>query len=182
MTTGDNEKTQSSVPRSRRWVLPLLIVSLGLNLLFIGLVAGRMWAGFDGPRGAPHRIVTRAVEKFYGELPDSKKQRADELLQRQRKNNKALRGDLRKARKEAKDAALATTYDEEKLAAALARLREIRTSQHKAMHAMMLELLTDLSLEERKILIRYIRAEFRPHRRSDRRRKRRGNSRTPDSQ
>lgn len=182
MTTADNDKSQSGAPRGRRWVLPLLIVSLGLNLLFVGLVAGRMWAHLDGPRGEPHRIVTRAVKKFSGELPEAKKKRADELLQRQRERNKAVKAELRKARKEAREAALATTYDEEKLAAALARFREIRTGQHEAMHEMVLDLLKDLSLEERKILMRYIRAEFRPHRRPGHRRDKRGNGDAPRGQ
>ncbi len=168
MTAGQKEDPSTGAPRKRRWLIPLVIVSVGLNLLFVGLVAGRMWAGFHGPPGSPHRIVTRAVEKFSAKLRGPQKKHARELLDRQREGNKALGKKLRKARKDAKAAALAVTYDEGKLAAALKRLREIRTSQHQAMHEMVLELLKDLSLEERKILLRYVRAGFRPHRRWDR--------------
>ncbi|MEM8743300.1 MAG: periplasmic heavy metal sensor [Pseudomonadota bacterium] len=175
MSTNENDTSQATPPRWRRWIWPVLVVSLGLNLLFVGLVAGRMWARLDGPPGAPHRIVTRAVEQFSGELPATKKERANALLQKQRDGNKALRRQLRQARRAAKEAALATTYDEKKLADALTRLREVRTSQHQAMHAMVLELLKDLSLEERKVLLKYIQKAFRPHHRSDRPRGRRGN-------
>ena len=168
MSTNENDTSQAGPQRRRRWIWPVLIISLGLNLLFVGLVAGRMWARLDGPPGAPHRIVTRAVEQFSGELPASKKERANALLKKQREGNRSLRRELRQARRAAKEAALATTYDEKKLAEALTRLREVRTSQHQAMHAMVLELLKDLNLEERKILLRYIQKAFRPHRHRDR--------------
>ncbi len=182
MTANENDKSSGQAPRRRRWLWPVLIVSLGLNLLFVGLIAGRMWARIDGPPGAPHRILGRAVENFSVELPDTKKQRANALLEKQREDGRALKQQLRQARREAKDAALAVTYDEQKLAAALTRLRDIRNSQHEAMHAMVVELLKDLTLEERKVLLRYVRAAFRPHRQSDRRKDGPANSDGPREQ
>ncbi|MDA7947714.1 MAG: periplasmic heavy metal sensor [Hyphomicrobiaceae bacterium] len=167
MTANGNDASRAGTPRRRRWIWLVLIVSVGLNLLFVGLVAGRMWARLDGPPGAPHRIVTRAVEKFSAKLPASKKQRANSLLKKQREDNRSLRREFREARRAAKEAALATTYDEKRLADALARLRDVRTSQYQAMHAMVLELLKDLTLEERKILLRYIQKASRPHRHAD---------------
>lgn len=182
MTANENDKPQGRTPPKRRWIWPVLVVSLGLNLLFIGLVAGRMWARIDGPPGAPHRILGQAVENFSVELPDTKKQRANALLEKQREGSRALKRQLREARREAKDAALAVTYDEKKLAEALTRLREIRNSQHQAMHEMVLELLKDLTLEERKVLLRYVRAAFRPHRHSDRQGTRPGDGEGPRGQ
>lgn len=147
-------------PNKRRWLWPLLIVSLGLNLLFVGLVAGRMWMHGGSPDGR-HRVFTGAVEALMKDLPDAKRQHAGVLLKRHRTTVRQLGKQVREQRRAAKDAVLTDPYDEAKVAKAFARFREIRTGQHQSMHTMMIDLLKDLTLKEREQLLNHIRAGFR---------------------
>ncbi len=156
--TASNNKTGN--PKKRRWLWPLLIISLGLNLLFVGLVAGRMWMHGGGSDGR-HRIFTGAVEKLMKDLPETKQQHAGELLKRHRTTVRELRKQIREHRRATKDAVLTEPYDEARVAKAFARFRELRTGQHQSMHTMMLGLLKGLTLKEREELLNHIRASFR---------------------
>ena len=147
----------------RRWLWPLLIVSLALNLLFVGVVVGRIW--IHGGRPVAHeRIFTGAIERLMKDLPEAKRQTASELLAHHREQVRTLRKQIRDARSAARDAVLSEPYDEDRVAKALARFREIRAGQHQSMHDMIMALLKGLSLEERKQLLHHIRAGFRHHR------------------
>ena len=163
MNADAQKGNKAAEPGKRRWLWPLLIVSLGLNLLFVGLVAGRMWTHGGGP-GARHRVFTGAVESLMKDLPDAKRQRAGELLKRHRSTVRQLRKQLRDQRRVAKDAVLTEPYDEVKVGEAFARFREIRTGQHQSMHTMLGELLKGLTLKEREQLLSHIRAGFRRRR------------------
>jgi len=151
---------KGSEPGKRRWLWPLLIVSLGLNLLFVGLVAGRMWTHGGGPESR-HRVFTGAVESLMKDLPDAKRQHAGELLKRHRSTVRQLRKQIKEHSRVAKDAVLTEPYDEVKVGEVFARFREIRTGQHQSMHNMLGELLKGLTLKEREQLLNYIRAGFR---------------------
>ena len=151
---------KGSEPGKRRWLWPLLIVSLGLNLLFVGLVAGRMWTHGGGPESR-HRVFTGAVESLMKDLPDAKRQHAGELLKRHRSTVRQLRKQIKEHSRVAKDAVLTEPYDEVKVGEVFARFREIRTGQHQSMHNMLGELLKRLTLKEREQLLIYIRAGFR---------------------
>ena len=159
-----NAKSQkgktSNVPKKRRWIWPVLIISLALNLLFVGLVAGRMWARGGSDR-APHRVVAAAVTEFAEDLPAAKQKRANELLQAHREKIRKIRKELHEARRAARDAMIADPYDGANFENTLTRLRELRKDRHESMHTMVLALLTDLTLEERKKLLKRVRAGFR---------------------
>jgi len=121
VSKGKRQDDAGNARKKRRWLWPLLIISLGLNLLFVGLVA-------VGP----------------------------------------LRKQIREARRTAEAALLADTYNEEKVAQALGQLRTIKIGMHQSMHTMMMGLLKDLTLMERRELVKQIHAGFR-HRRIHRR-------------
>ncbi len=163
MNADARTRKKAGEPKKRRWLWPLLIVSLGLNLLFVGLIAGRMWT-HGGSRSAPHRIITGAVEEFMKELPDAKRQHAGDLLKRHRTTLRQLRKQIRQERRAVKDAVLTDPFDAAKVGEVFARFREIRTGQHQSMHTMMIELLKNLTLKERERLVNQIHAGFR-HRR-----------------
>jgi uncharacterized membrane protein len=164
--SADSEpRNTENAPKKRRWLWPLLIFSLGLNLLFVGLVAGRIWMhGYGGHAGGRYRIFTGAVEALMKDLPDAKRQQASKLLKRHRATTRQLKKQNKEARSAAEDAVLTDPYDETKVAEVLARFREIRTGQHQSMHTMMIGLLKDLTLKERQELLNHIRAGF-SHRR-----------------
>lgn len=153
-----NEKAGGE--KKRRWLWPLLVVSVGLNLLFVGLVAGRVWL-HEGGKERRHRIFTGAVEKLMQDLPEAKRQNAGALLERHRTTVRQIRKQIRKQRRVTKEAVLTEPYDELKVSQALARFRVLRTEQHQSMHAMMLDLLKGLNLKEREVLLKHIRASFR---------------------
>ena len=157
MSEAGQQGNKASTPKKRRWLWPVLIISLGLNLLFVGLVAGRIWMhGFGGHDGSRYRIFTGAVEELMKNLPDAKRQRASELLDRHRAMVRDLRMQKREQRRAAEEAVLTDPYDEEKVAKVLARFREISIKQHQSMHTMMLGLLENLTLKERKELLNNI--------------------------
>jgi uncharacterized membrane protein len=149
-------------PKKRRWSRALLIISLGFNLLFVGLVAGRIWMhGTGGHDGSRYRIFTGAVEELMKNLPDAKRQRANELLIRHRAMVRDLRMQNKEQRRAAEEAVLTEPYDEARVAEVLARFREISSKQHKSMHTMMLGLLKNLTLKERQELLNNIITGFR---------------------
>ena len=160
-TKPGHTESGADTPKRRRWVLPVLVVSLALNLLFVGLVAGSWWR--HGPSGSRDRIITGAVERLM-----------QDLLKQHRESVRPVRQQLRDARDAAKEAVLTEPFDEAKVQAALARFREIRTSQHKSMHAMVMDLMKQLTLEERKELLNHIQAGFRSRWRHHRWSSRRG--------
>lgn len=149
--------------RGRRWVWPVLIVSLALNLLFVGLMAGSWWR-HGGPHGSRNEVFVTAIEQLMKDLPQAKQDRATQLIEEYREAMKSFRDDSKAARDGAKDAVLTEPYDEEKVTRALSRFREIRNGQHEARHAMILGLLKELSLKEREQLLENIRAGFRARR------------------
>lgn len=171
-TKPGHAESGADTPKRRRWVLPVLVVSLALNLLFVGLVAGSWWR--HGPSGSRDRIITGAVERLMQDLPEDKRGHAAQLLKQHRESVRPVRQQLRDARDAAKEAVLTEPFDEAKVQAALARFREIRTSQHKSMHAMVMDLMKQLTLEERKELLNHIQAGFRSRWRHHRWSSRRG--------
>lgn len=146
--------------RGRRWLWPVLTVSLALNLLFVGLMAGSWWR-HGGPKGGRNQVFVGAIEQLMPELTQEKKDHAAQLIEQYHAAMKSFRGDLKSARDGARDAILIDPYDEEKVTVALARFREIRNGQHEARHTMFLELMKELSLKERQQLLDNIRAGFR---------------------
>ncbi len=168
MNSDTTSRDKAGAPKKRRWLWPLLVVSLGLNLLFVGLVAGRMWL-HGGGKDRRHRIFTGAVEKLMKDLPQAKRQNAGELLERHRTTVRQIRKKIREQRRITKDAVLTEPYDETKVSEAFARFRELRTGQHQSMHTMMLDLLKGLTLKEREALLNHIRASFRGRWRRNRR-------------
>ena len=151
-----------SAPKKRRWIWPLLIISNGFNLLFVGMVAGRIWThGYDGHDEGRYRIFTGAVEELMKNLPDDKRLRARDLLMRHRETVRQLRKRKQEERLAAEKAVLSEPYDEAKVAEVLAHFREISGKQHKSMHNMMIGLLKNLTLKERQELLNNIKAGLR---------------------
>lgn len=166
MSKGKRQDDAANGEKKRRWLWPLLIISLGLNLLFVGLVAGRIWShGYGGHAAAPNRIFTGAIEQFMKQLPAAKRRRATEFLERHRASVRPLRKQIREARRAAEAAVLADEYNEEKVAQAFGQLRTIEIGRHQSMHTMMMDLLKDLTLNERQKLVKLIHAGFRHRRR-----------------
>lgn len=162
MTTDAGKQDEEGSPRKqgRRGSRVLLVVSLALNLLFVGLIAGALWARWHG--GAPkHRVYSGAVEQLMPDLQQSQRQNARALL----KTYEAKIGPLlqRQAgvRRQARDAIKAEPYNEQRTEDVLRELRDIRGELHLAMHEMVLGMLQDLRPEQRRKFLSIVRARFR---------------------
>jgi uncharacterized membrane protein len=162
VSTDGKQDEEAKAPKKRRWLKPLLIVSFGFNLLFVGLVVGRIWShGYGSHDSGRHRIFTGAIEELMKTLPDDKRQLAGELLMRHRDTVRTLKKQKFEERNAAEKAVLKEPYDEAEVAKVLARFREIRNSQHQSMHTMMMGVMKGLTLKERKALLSNIISGFR---------------------
>lgn len=154
----------SSAPAKRRWLKPVLVVSLALNLVFAGLVAGAIWKrGYDGSRGARHKIFEAAIEQMITELPAEKRKSAENILARLRSEVLPRARSRRQARKRAIEALKADPFSEEDLRNALANVRGIRADVDKGMHELAVELVREFDAEERRRLLEIYRSKKRDH-------------------
>lgn len=144
-------ETPAPVPKPRRWVMPLLFLSLAINLLIAGLVAGAFLSP-DGPhRGDDDRRTIRGVlgEPFFQALP-AKERRAmirDVIGNREqfREGREALR-----ARVESfLDALRAETFDRAEAERLLVEQRRAAISRQTFGEALLLDRLEAMTAEER---------------------------------
>ena len=166
----------SAAPVKRRWVKPVLVVSLALNLLFVGLVTGAFWKHGFGRWGGPRsKIFAATVEQLITELPAEKRKTAEDVLARLRSNVLPRVHGHRQARKRIVETLKADPFSEEDFRNALANVRAIRAEVNKGRHDLAVELVRELSVKERQRLVEIYRSKKREHRR--RWRKRREDSR-----
>lgn len=159
MSTDTDPGANTSKPPRSRWLWIALTLSLALNLLFIGLLAGGWW--FRGGHVKRHQVFTSAIEHLMQDLPPAKQKTARSVLEQYRSGIKPRREKVREARRAARAAVLAENYNESKLIEEMIRLRNLRGEEYEATHKMFLGLLKELNLEERKKLLEYIREGFR---------------------
>ncbi len=166
MSENDVTDANADQPPKGRWLKPVLVVSLALNLLFVGVVAGAFLKFRDGPRGGPkHRIFELSLVQMISELPPDRRQTGESVLARLRSDViPAVRGG-RGVRKEAVAAMIADPYDEQRMKDVLVRLRETRAGTRRGMHDLFLEFIRELSVEERKRFLEVVRAQRRALRR-----------------
>jgi len=149
--------------KRRRWVKPLLIISLAFNLVFAGLIVSAMWKHRDGGfRVSKHRAFEQSIEQLLTELPTGKRAKAKSVLERLRSDVLPVAEREKKARKLAVKAMLADPYDEKKLVDALADLRELRSSSYAGMHSLAIELIRDMTPHERRRLFEIFRSKRQP--------------------
>lgn len=158
-----DQQTPDTAKPARRWMKPLLIVSLAMNLLFVGLIAGSIWKHrHRGAKVAKHKAFEATIEQIMTELPASKRQTAESVLGRLRSEVIPRASGRRKAVAKVVEALKADPYDEKSLADALAGLRQLRNDVHLGMHELSLELVRDMTPEERRRLLEIFRSKRHP--------------------
>lgn len=143
--------SETTPSKPRRWQMPLLILSLGVNLMVAGIVAGA-WLSPDGPRkrGDDHRAVRGVLgEPFFRALPeDQRREMAREVLgdrERYREGREALR-----ARFENFLAALrAESFDRAELERLLDEQRQAAVSRQDFGETLLLDRLEAMTQSER---------------------------------
>ena len=155
----EQDAAGEGAPR-RRWVKPVLIISLALNLLFVGLMAGSIWKHRHGKRWvSKHKAFEATVEQVIKEFPQSKRTTAEQVLERLRGEVIPRAGGRREARRAVVDALLAEPYREKALREALAEFRKLRADVQLGLHTLALELVRDMTLAERKRLLEIFRSK-----------------------
>ncbi|MEO0912160.1 MAG: periplasmic heavy metal sensor [Pseudomonadota bacterium] len=137
---------EAKAPVRRRWMRILLIMSLSVNLLFLGLLAGAAWTGPGAPRltgpGGEFRVMERALPKEAREAL-----MADMWRDRQAFHGK--RRELGEIRREMIETLRTEPFDRAAMEALLARQREFWLEMGTKGQMLMLERIEAMTPEER---------------------------------
>ncbi|MGR3511446.1 MAG: periplasmic heavy metal sensor [Paracoccaceae bacterium] len=144
--------TPPAPPKRRRWLMPLLFVSLAANLMVAGLVAGAFLSP-DGPRksGGDGQRAIRGVlgEPFFQALPQDEKR----AMVREITSNRDRFREGREALRERVDAFLATlraeTFDRAEAERLLGEQRQVALRRQNMGETLLLDRLEAMTTEER---------------------------------
>lgn len=158
----DNART-SGMPG---WAKILLAASLALNMLFLGLMGGRMLSGEmregrDDPPGA-----------FLASLPEERAAEVRAYFKEMREQRRAARKERRGQWAKVREAVTADPFDRAALEAAVEEIADSRDATRRARYARMVDFIESMSLEERKAFSDAMRERWK--RRREQREKRRG--------
>lgn len=149
----DVPETETAAKPRRRWMKPLFIASLALNLMVLGAVAG--WAfrhggphgSWGGRHGGPDRILWL--------LPDEKRDGARAIIERYRANDSTREAEGKAAREAVSIALAAEPFSQLALESALKRVGEAEIGR-RLDPKMLAEIAATLSLDERKELAEHL--------------------------
>lgn len=137
----------SAKPR-RRWLTPVLIASLALNLLVLGAVAG--WAWRHGP-GGPWRGPHGGAERILRLLPEEKRDAAAAIIARYKEGDAARDAEAKAAHDAVIQALTAEPFSRTALEQALTRAGSAELGR-RMQPAMLAEIAETLTVGERKDL------------------------------
>lgn len=141
----------ASERRTSRWLKVAFVLSLAVNVLFFGAIAGAWWRGGGpfGGRGAGN------IVSFMASLPPER--RAD-LMQRSkglREQTRALRQVVRQAARDRAAALLAEPFDKQRFIDAQTRQIEAEQRLRLAVRDVMAEAASNMSEKERKAFLNW---------------------------
>jgi uncharacterized membrane protein len=147
--------TDMSNPRASRWLMPVLIGSLALNLIVIGAVGSLLWRGAES-NGAPlgRRVVPNIVG-YAVTLPPERVKELEELTKDEWQKVRPLRRALLEARDASNKALTAEPFDRERYFAAQARLVEADKASREAAFKLHSAIGIQLTPEERQGFLRW---------------------------
>ena len=103
----------------------------------------------------PHVIFERAVTNLMKDLPDDRRQLAQQVLQQNRKSMQTLRVELQAARRSVAAAFQAEEFDETRLRNALDAMSKSQEAMRVALRENAMVLVKELNQSEREQLFRY---------------------------
>ena len=119
----------------------LLVISMGLNLLFVGVVVGRYLLGMSPDRAHFEWMTQEVSEDTRRRLRTAVREHMQESLHARR--------ELRKAQDQLRSAIATDEYVETDVVARLAEVRRVSADLQESMHKQMVENLRQLAPEER---------------------------------
>ena len=137
----------------------LFFVSLGLNLLTVGAVAGALGAGVQLQREAPQALVERmpGPRAFVTALPEEVRAEVRRELALSWGQSREVRQGAAQARREAFEAASAEPYDAARVRAAFARLRAADQASVAVFHNNIVDTFAELTPEQRRLALQSLR-------------------------
>lgn len=139
---------EAGTKSNRSWLNALLIISLGINLLVVGIFVGRM--------GKEHRPVHSHFDWMSKELNTSSREAVQKTMRAHMHDSEPLAKDLRVAQKNLKRVMSSEVFDEKAAAEAFALVREKSGKFQEAMHEGMMKTLSQLDRNDRKRVFRVL--------------------------
>ena len=137
----------TSVRRAPRWMLVVLIVSLALNLVVVGSVAGAIWRLRETPPWAG--VVTPNLLGYASTLPPERRKVLWEHTAEERRHLRPFRRAVRAAREETIKVLATEPFDRERFQAAQARQAEAENEARAAVQDLFVKIADNLTPEER---------------------------------
>lgn len=162
MTANASETVQPT--KSRRWLAIALFLSVGINLLFIGLVAGHalhrpgpMMMGAPGQFGGPGRYAgpppgEGAIEGLLQSLPEQVQQEMRKTMRERRAQSEPKLRELQEARRKVRQAMVAEPFVPQRLSEAYAEVRKRGEAVQEDFHEAIVEVAGKLPPEGRRRL------------------------------
>jgi uncharacterized membrane protein len=147
--------------QTNKWVIGGLALSLIVNLLLVGFLAGRM-SGFGPPPGFGPDPTT-GFFRLLGFLPDDRRAAITPELRKQMGDLLPVLRKMRGDQHDVFETLTAKPFDPDALAAALADLRTNLTAAQVASHHSFVEMAKSLTADERESLARAMRHPQRTH-------------------
>jgi len=132
-------------PKRSRFLYPVLVASLAVNLLFIGGFLAAFWHHHHDGREP-------GLLDFVKELPAARQDAVRQEIATARASMKDLRETLRKSWADANSLLTAEPFDKEKFKAALAQLADAETRYKAAIYNALADTAEKLDPDERKLL------------------------------
>ena len=130
------------------WLAVLLVFSIGLNLLFVGIMIGRH--AVDMP---PERTDFQWMMQ---DISNETRKRLRASMRQHMEATRKQRRELRKTQRSLLQAVSSESYNEESVIADLEELRRVSAKLQGAMHRQMVQNLRELTPEERSHAIRML--------------------------
>lgn len=134
---------------SPRWLMPVLVGSLALNLIVIGAAGSLVWRGDFQTRAALGRRVVPSVIGYSVTLASERVKELDRLTKAERQKVLPLRRALLEAREEVNKALTAQPFNEARFLAAQGRLVEADERSREAAFKLQVALSLHFTPEER---------------------------------
>ena len=133
--------------RVPRWMVVALFVSLALNLIIVGSVAGAVWRFRAPPPGAS--AVTPNLLGYASTLPPERRKQLWDQTRDERSHIRPFRREVRAAREETVKALAAEPFEREAFLAAQARQTEAETRARSSVQELYTKIADSLTPEER---------------------------------
>lgn len=147
--------TDMTSSRPSRWVMPVLVGSLALNLVVIGAIGSLLWRNHSELTTQLSRRVVPSVVGYAVTMPPERVSELERLTKDEWQQVRPLRRDLMEARAESMKALTAEPFDKERFLAAQARLVAADQASRQAAFKLHTAISVNLTPEERRGFLRW---------------------------